>query len=635
MARTRSRGRRLSADTLLAWLHVAVALVGTGAVAVSLASGPSLRLSGPRVVGDFAIVYQDTRPGTWQVVATAARAAASARLPSEQSYCFAFSGSFTQPARLGHTRWRSFSYAVEWLEFSLQPRARRACSSRRRAYRVRRRHAHLRRMTLLVSAIGFAAALGLITALGCATCRILNRVRRRPWRGMCFLAGISATALLGGALAFMGLPPTPFILVAAAASSARVMPRPVSSWRPEVPLRSIAFALPVLVALGALLVLCLGPMPGAYDAIADWVYKARSLTGAQFHPFPWRGPVGSQHPEYPLGLPALDALLLTCTRSYPWLWLRAIQVTMLAALVAFVWRSLAGRELLRTRRLRDAVVLGTACGAALLMPRIRTNVILANADLPVAALLAGGLLLVVQSLQRTSRRRRRGLTECALLLCGAAAIKQEGAMLLLATLAATAWITRGRVLRRARRQRLRRSGRGGDPVRRQRPHRHTRSRLLAPAAAPRRRAQARGGREDDRHRLATDAVLICAIAFAAVAVARNRHDAALRRSLFLITAVILSELVVVAFGYGFARGGASSLAAHSFGRILVTPAIVIAFVAIPLALASAAGRARPAPDQPGSSAAAATGADAGGCGRDRLRAAAAADLSAAPRSGVS
>ena len=127
MARTRSRGRRRSADTLLVWLHVAVALAGIGAVAVSLAFGPSLRLSGPRVVGDFAIVYQDTRPGSWQAVATAARTAASARLPSEQPYCFAFSGALTQPARLGSARWRSFSYAVEWLEFSLQPRARRAC----------------------------------------------------------------------------------------------------------------------------------------------------------------------------------------------------------------------------------------------------------------------------------------------------------------------------------------------------------------------------------------------------------------------------------------------------------------------------------------------------------------------------
>ena len=482
-------------------------------------------------------------------------------------------------------------------------------------------------MTLLVSAIAFAAALGLITGLGCATCRILTRDAGARGAGMCFLAGVSATALLGGALAFMGLPPTPFILVAAAASSGLVMPRPMS-WRPAVPLPTLAFALPVLVALVALLVLCLGPMPGAYDAIADWVYKARSLTGAQFHPLPWRGPAGSQHPEYPLGLPALDASLLTCTRSYPWLWLRAIQVTMLAALVACVWRSLAGRELMRTRRLRDAVVLGVACGAALLMPRIRTNVILANADLPVATLLAGGLLLVVQSLQRTSRRRRRqGLTECALLLCGAAAIKQEGAILLLATLAATAWITRGRVLRELGGSACAVLGAaaipyGGNAL--TGTHDRDYSLRQPPHVVAHKLAE---GWEMIAPRLATDAVLICAVAFVAVAVARNRHDAALRRSLFLITAVILCELVVVTFGYGFARGGASSLAAHSFGRILVTPAIVTAFVAIPLVLASAAGRARSVPDQPGPSTAAAAGADAGGCGRDRLLAVAAADLS--------
>jgi hypothetical protein len=112
---------------LLGGLHGAVALVGAGAVAVSLAFGPSVRLPGPRVVSDFAIVYQDTRPGSWQAVAAAARAAASAQLGSEQPYCFAFSGALAHPARLGHARWRSFSYAVEWLEFSLQPRARRAC----------------------------------------------------------------------------------------------------------------------------------------------------------------------------------------------------------------------------------------------------------------------------------------------------------------------------------------------------------------------------------------------------------------------------------------------------------------------------------------------------------------------------
>jgi hypothetical protein len=91
--------------------------------------------------------------------------------------------------------------------------------------------------------------------------------------------------------------------------------------------------------------------------------------------------------------------------------------------------------------------------------------------------------------------------------------------------------------------------------------------------------------------------------------------------------VIVCELAVVACGYGFARGGASSLAQHSFGRILVTPAIVTAFVAIPLVLAP--GRTRPLRT-------AATGAaTAGACGRDRLHAGAAADPSTAPGSGVS
>jgi hypothetical protein len=67
---------------------------------------------------------------------------------------------------------------------------------------------------------------------------------------------------------------------------------------------------------------------------------------------------------------------------------------------------------------------GMSSAAPKAVPRRRQNVILANADLPVAALTAGGLLLVVQSLQATSRtRRRRGLGECALLLCGGAAIK--------------------------------------------------------------------------------------------------------------------------------------------------------------------------------------------------------------------
>jgi hypothetical protein len=127
MACTCSRGRRPSADTVLGGLHVAVALAGVGAVVVSLAFGPSLRLLGPRVVSDFATVYHDTRPGTWQAVATAARASASARLASEQPYCFAFSGALAHSGRLGQTRWRSLSYAVEWLEFSLQPRARREC----------------------------------------------------------------------------------------------------------------------------------------------------------------------------------------------------------------------------------------------------------------------------------------------------------------------------------------------------------------------------------------------------------------------------------------------------------------------------------------------------------------------------
>jgi hypothetical protein len=127
MACTRTSGHRSATDTVLGGLHVVVALVSIGAVVVSLAFGPSLRLRGPRVVSGFATVYHDTRPGSWRAVAMAARISANAQLESEQPYCFTFSGSLAHPARLGATRWRSFSYAVQWLEFSLQPRARREC----------------------------------------------------------------------------------------------------------------------------------------------------------------------------------------------------------------------------------------------------------------------------------------------------------------------------------------------------------------------------------------------------------------------------------------------------------------------------------------------------------------------------
>jgi hypothetical protein len=436
-------------------------------------------------------------------------------------------------------------------------------------------------VTLVLSAIAFGATLALIASLGRAVRQLLARGSRPRGLGTSLLTGVAAIALIGGAVAFAGLPPVPFALAAALVSAPFALRG--RRRRPAFDCRSGAFALPVALALMVLLGLCRGPMPGAYDALADWVYKARDVTGLDFHPPPWRGPFGAQHPEYPPGLSVLDALVLACTRSYPWLWLRAFQVTMLAALVGTTWQSLDGLRRMRSRGVVRAFLLGCCCAVVLLLPRVRANLVLANADLPVAVLAAAGVLLLARSPLASSTRRAPAI-EGLLLLCGAAAMKQEGAVVLVASLALLGWIL-GRGL-------LALMGRGGLV-------------LLGVAACPYVVNLLSGTRNSDysadqpiatiAHKfaagaevivgdLAVDAALIGGVAIAAAALVR-RGSPRLRRSVALPMAVVACELTVVAIGYAFARGGAESLAQHSFNRVLLTPVLVMLFVAVPLALA--------------------------------------------------
>jgi hypothetical protein len=111
----------------LSLAETALAFLALVSVAASLWGGPSLRLHGPGVPEGFATAYQDERPGSWRASALAALAAADSRMPPGRPYCFEFAGGLAHPSRLGSRRWRPLSYAIEWLQFSLQPRRRQEC----------------------------------------------------------------------------------------------------------------------------------------------------------------------------------------------------------------------------------------------------------------------------------------------------------------------------------------------------------------------------------------------------------------------------------------------------------------------------------------------------------------------------
>lgn len=428
------------------------------------------------------------------------------------------------------------------------------------------------------------ASMACIAALGRAVRQIVTPGSHCQGLGLSFLSGIAAVALLGGAFAFAGLPPVPFVATAALLSAVvHLRGRPALP-RPDV--RDAAFALPVAMALVVLLALCWGPMPGGYDALANWVYKARALTGADVHSPLWHGPLGAQHPEYPLGLPALDALVLAATRSHPWLWLRVLQVTMLAALAALVWQSLGGCQSWRVRRSRWAVPLGLAVAVALLLPRMRANLVLANADLPVAVMAAAGVLRYAHRLLGTAPQRAL-VIEGTLLLGGAAAIKQEGVIVLVAALVSLGWMLRTGLPRLIGRWGVALLGIAAFPYATNalggtRNSDYSLHQSIATIA--RKLAQ---GSEVMAGDLATDTALTGTLALVAIAFMRHRGDPDLRRSLALPLGVVACELALVALGYGLARGGARSLAEHSFDRVLLTPMLVTLFAALPIALMGA------------------------------------------------
>lgn len=114
---------------LLGVAQIALAVLVAGGALTSLAGGDWARLGRPDASRGFAAAYDDDSPGSWQIAATAARASAGAELAPGQPYCFEFSPALAHPGRLGSARWRPFSYAVQWLQFSLQPRTRRECGS--------------------------------------------------------------------------------------------------------------------------------------------------------------------------------------------------------------------------------------------------------------------------------------------------------------------------------------------------------------------------------------------------------------------------------------------------------------------------------------------------------------------------
>jgi hypothetical protein len=144
-------------------------------------------------------------------------------------------------------------------------------------------------------------------------------------------------------------------------------------------LAAILLAGPFLVLLAAAAVQPLR----ATDAFADWALKAKMLyahggtfTGAIDPRVLGQGAYRYTHPEYPLGIPSLEAFGFHAMGGVDPQVVHVQFVLLFGAFLAAAW------VLLRPRV--DPLVLAVGLGAALLLPDMRTQLLSAYADVPLA-----------------------------------------------------------------------------------------------------------------------------------------------------------------------------------------------------------------------------------------------------------
>ncbi|HEY3613830.1 MAG TPA: hypothetical protein VGK92_09000 [Gaiellales bacterium] len=290
------------------------------------------------------------------------------------------------------------------------------------------------------SLVGLLGANALLALLGSGALLATGTWDRlRPWSrvGPALLAGFALAAVVLPPLIYAGVSPTPLVagMLTVAVMLAGLLVRRRRAGHAEADASGHGLAVAVLLAvllLPMLLRAAFEPLV-KFDAYANWSLKAKLLYG---HGGLVLGGLDDRmssalyavsHREYPIGLPALEALDFHAMGGADAQLIHLQFAIALGALMATAW------SLLRPHA-HPLLLAGGLCLPAA-APSLHTQVLAAYADVPlaclwVAAALALGLWL------RSGRSDLLALA--ALLAAGALAIKQEGIVLDVALFAVAA-----------------------------------------------------------------------------------------------------------------------------------------------------------------------------------------------------
>jgi hypothetical protein len=236
---------------------------------------------------------------------------------------------------------------------------------------------------LAANALLLPLGAGILAAVGTwDRCRWGTRAAITPFTGQAafvalvpplLYAGLAPTVLVVAILSLAGLG------AGFAVRSRRRRPAPEPDASGGGVLAAALLAGPFLVLMAAAAVQPLR----ATDAFADWALKAKMLyshgglfTGAIDSRVLGEGAYRFTHPEYPLGIPSLEAFGFHAMGEVNAQVVHVQFVLLFGAFLAAAW------ALLRPRV--DPVVLAAGLGATLLLPDLRTQLLSAYADVPLA-----------------------------------------------------------------------------------------------------------------------------------------------------------------------------------------------------------------------------------------------------------
>jgi hypothetical protein len=282
-------------------------------------------------------------------------------------------------------------------------------------------------MTGLAGLLAANALLGLLGAGALLVTGTWDRLGPTARIGPALLVGFAATAALVPPLIYAGLAPTPLVVGALAAVTVALgltLRRRRRKTEAEAGGHGLVAAAVVLVLLIPLALRAAVEPLVKFDAYADWSLKAKLLYGhggliaGSLDPRTLGHLYAASHREYPLGLPAIEALDFHAMGGADAQLIHLQIVIVLAAFVATVWSFLRSRV--------DPAVLTAAMCLVVVAPGVHTQVLAAYADVPIGCLWVAAALTLARWLWDD---RGDLLALSALLAAGALAVKQEGLVL--------------------------------------------------------------------------------------------------------------------------------------------------------------------------------------------------------------